>query len=611
MRSAIKAGLLMNQHRGIDAAGYCIGHTVEGEHKVSILRSDQTPSEFVDTHLLGGKRFVEGNVLTLGAHTRAATLGAPEVLENNHPVSYAGIHVTHNGSIRNHEHIRSQIPEQIRDSLAEVDSAVLPYLFAFKNFDPTDHSALENFFAQFAITVEGSCAMHVQFEKYPGVSLFVRGEGSPLTVGVAEGAIVYGSEVESAASVAQALSLPDVTYFSLDVGTVLLVVDGAVAHTLRFIEKKVASYTNFGHKKHVPEWFRYSADGSIFESDHYFAHWSRSNAPKSVLVGGLSKKVSKHLLVMSNSDIKKEMKASVGVKLLADASMLVVYDNDVTKRYYAIFGDSSKENVTEVVMSKNGTILDIFYWDVPAKKRSLKKKWLFVKKKEEKKKEEGEKAEGKPIVFANVSKIVKVDWAKVHAGSLSARNRFPHIVTQNHVVHHSSPVEQDEDFSAFSSDSLFGEEYGAVAGAKDKGITVHSRNPSWVSWYDFTCDAHSQLFTQHDVTIVCEDMQTALLQVLDQCKTLEDVAVVFRGTEGTGILRMNSQPKSKVCDIAHQFYVTNVLWVNVDSMVYSLPAESRCQNCTMIQRVVYGADSSLSCFEWGISTPDDYYERVF
>jgi glucosamine--fructose-6-phosphate aminotransferase (isomerizing) len=133
-------GLRRLEYRGYDSAGIAVGN--------SVSRCVGTVSELEKHHLLPW----EGTV-GIG-HTRWATHGAVTV-ENAHPHSdcTGRIHVVHNGVIRNHRELRSQLEAAGHTFTSETDSEVICHLLEFHPFEKVV-SILEGDFA-FVAMIDG------------------------------------------------------------------------------------------------------------------------------------------------------------------------------------------------------------------------------------------------------------------------------------------------------------------------------------------------------------------------------------------------------------------------------------------------------------------------
>lgn len=113
------------QNRGIDATGIALLNvSPKGEAEVSVYKDDKPAWQFVGTD--GYKKFLEQNLgeqtKTVLLHTRAATIGSPTLMKNNHPMFHNRIAVVHNGGVSNHETLFKDMKLERR---ADTDSDIL------------------------------------------------------------------------------------------------------------------------------------------------------------------------------------------------------------------------------------------------------------------------------------------------------------------------------------------------------------------------------------------------------------------------------------------------------------------------------------------------------
>jgi hypothetical protein len=118
-------------------------------------------------------------------HTRFATLGSPINEENNHPVEYDGVYVTHNGHINNHEDMFKKCKV---DRQAEVDTAIIPVLmhkYVYKEKGKVSN-AVKKLDGSFAFA-----ACHP--EKFKDQIVLVKGPYSPLVIYKGENMFLWAS----------------------------------------------------------------------------------------------------------------------------------------------------------------------------------------------------------------------------------------------------------------------------------------------------------------------------------------------------------------------------------------------------------------------------------
>ena len=121
-----------SQTRGTDAAGVYI---VNRESEIRYIKAPVPSNNITDMDDdFGFWQMIRDNLgpdtIAIIGHTRAATTGAPECNDNNHPVVDAPIIGVHNGIIQNHLRLNAKYPK-----CAEVDSAAIMSLLKAKAGD--------------------------------------------------------------------------------------------------------------------------------------------------------------------------------------------------------------------------------------------------------------------------------------------------------------------------------------------------------------------------------------------------------------------------------------------------------------------------------------------
>lgn len=181
---------LHNLHRGRDAVGYMrFGLKDRAFHE---FKTGEAADKFLQDPELKRRMQVSD---VLAAHTRASTNGSEKDNRNNHPVTWGGVWVTHNGTITNHHAIKKKIKEKggLTDAaVPDVDTVAIPMLLSAHK--PWDFDGIIDALAQ----LDGGYAIHAVWEDNPGVSLIAKGRSSPLELWYhPHGAVVYGSEDDS------------------------------------------------------------------------------------------------------------------------------------------------------------------------------------------------------------------------------------------------------------------------------------------------------------------------------------------------------------------------------------------------------------------------------
>lgn len=196
MKDILTEAWLHNLHRGYDAAGYMM---VDSTNAQQLFKAPGTAVDILQNHIYPKELPL---AKTLAAHTRNPTLGASaKENRNNHPVIYRGCNVIHNGTIQNDTIIKNQFKIG-SETLPDVDSAAIAVLFAQLS-DPYNVHDIKDALS----TLQGGFAIHVIWDNFPGLSLIAKGTNSPLIMAYTKEALVYGSEVQSAWHIIDAMKL--------------------------------------------------------------------------------------------------------------------------------------------------------------------------------------------------------------------------------------------------------------------------------------------------------------------------------------------------------------------------------------------------------------------
>ena len=119
-------------------------------------------------------------------HTRYATQGSQKRAENNHPVQFGDIYVTHNGHIWNDAETFRTLGK-VRT--AEVDSIAIPAALSARCWQTEPAEALE--------TLEGDFAIAAANIARPGEIILARGAASPLYVHETANFVAWASTAEA------------------------------------------------------------------------------------------------------------------------------------------------------------------------------------------------------------------------------------------------------------------------------------------------------------------------------------------------------------------------------------------------------------------------------
>lgn len=181
----IQSLLLSNERRGNDATGVMLQN--EDEDAVYIWKmakpassamQDDSFEEFLKEHL-------NERTSIAVVHTRAATSSDFRDNQNNHPLFRDDCAVVHNGIIMNHEWVFGKLEHQKPN--CPTDSDVLRGLLDEYGLNETGMKSLNQ--------LSGSVAMAAISKERPGWLMLVK-SGSPLSVGLTRGQLVFASEKE-------------------------------------------------------------------------------------------------------------------------------------------------------------------------------------------------------------------------------------------------------------------------------------------------------------------------------------------------------------------------------------------------------------------------------
>ena len=172
--------LLYNRHRGINAGGWYVQYDVP----LSDMDGKYTRTFKQAGDPLGIDCFPEGKPVAMAAHTRAATSGSPDMLENDHPLIVGDSVIVHNGMISNDTQLKYSLSTAMGDGFVfpEVDSSVLAGGLNLAVQDWYDDGQLQKFVDFLSHDVHGSVAMAGSLATKPGVQVLARTGGSPLVV---------------------------------------------------------------------------------------------------------------------------------------------------------------------------------------------------------------------------------------------------------------------------------------------------------------------------------------------------------------------------------------------------------------------------------------------
>lgn len=226
-----------NLHRGGDAYGW----VAQFPRKVGIgdgntiwfksPKDGTTTADDLQEKLYDQFQVEDISPTTFALHTRAKSSSFSELDgDNNHPVQWGKMLVTHNGMVRNHAQIKSRLRlQEITDvPTLKVDSLAIPALLS----QIQDKNPRESFeeIGEIISEIEGGFAFTAQWILKPEYLLLATGPEYPLTVWINDGYIVYASEskcLNECATVLDDFKFPGKQY-KFEPGTYMLLYRGKI-----------------------------------------------------------------------------------------------------------------------------------------------------------------------------------------------------------------------------------------------------------------------------------------------------------------------------------------------------------------------------------------------
>jgi glucosamine--fructose-6-phosphate aminotransferase (isomerizing) len=177
-------GLRNLEYRGYDSAGVVIRTDSKIDVRKSEGRVEKLAEALADINRSGGTRSGIG-------HTRWSTHGAPSNA-NAHPHTdcEGRLAVVHNGIIENHDALRERLEAAGHTFESETDTEVVPHLVAA---NLGGGATVEAAFRSAVAELSGSYAIAMLHEDTDAV--YATRQGSPLVLGVADGAHYLASDV--------------------------------------------------------------------------------------------------------------------------------------------------------------------------------------------------------------------------------------------------------------------------------------------------------------------------------------------------------------------------------------------------------------------------------
>ena len=222
MERILQEAWFHNIHRGYEAAGF---FSVDTEDHCLTFKSPGTAAQIFQSDIKDGRLLEPAHIFA--AHTRSPShdSGHPDINENNHPVIWDDVWVTHNGTIENDDDIKTLLKGNV--SVPKVDSIAIPMVLAETSPEKFDEVLLA------LSTLVGTFSIHALWNKHPRYSVLARNNHKyPLVFAEhnSDQAFVYGSEPASVWHIIRMMDLnPNDkawTWRTLDPGHAMLLEDG-------------------------------------------------------------------------------------------------------------------------------------------------------------------------------------------------------------------------------------------------------------------------------------------------------------------------------------------------------------------------------------------------
>ena len=278
-----QAGWEYNLHRGVDAHGYMVTYHPDLPHP-----KGGGPMWTYKTHgsalqSIAANNLPEGKPVSMALHTRDFTLGSPLVNENNHPIRWGNVFVTHNGSIDNDITLKEKYKGNAKDEdVPDVDSVVLPMMLNELITDPLNEQQVRDALDRIGKEVKGAFTFHAMWVEHPGVSLIAMGKDRPLVFAYQpeRDVFVYASEKDAVAVMLDRLGIKrsdtELLLGTLKTGSAIMLHYGKPLFWHSF---------EIGEPATRPQALvRYDGDGGFVESNHSTAHWTKYGSPLSTTV---------------------------------------------------------------------------------------------------------------------------------------------------------------------------------------------------------------------------------------------------------------------------------------------------------------------------------------
>lgn len=556
----IVAGLNANAHRGRDASGFFAVYDKDTVVEKTNLNSDVFIKEVIGTLELGKPRIA-------GVHTRAATKGDPKHNENNHPVVWGNVIVTHNGIISNDEEIKKSVKYEEKPE-PEVDSSAIAAIL--NDQAPQPYDDFENILKALAV-LRGGFAFHAVWINHPGYSLLVRGNANPLHFQFDEmGLVLYSSEAAGVRELAAAFGLEKGTTFSLDTRKAVLLYDGKPVRW-GAIPDSVFGSTRIRRK---------TKKGVVWVDTAKADYYAGGNRPWNIALDDCPRNLIKDGEPCKDA-IADDWKTFAGqqgyvakltIPTWSDEPFAALAEADNVDRFSfsscqddtisAWFGD------VELLIDADGKLLDVFNW------ADVYERFTFEALET--------KADSKPWD----------EWFKLHTTTVlhtttsypatggPSRTNQEHLpfrsadgTTNDRLNHIPAPKWRKERSDGLPS-ALF-ENIGFLGLQEIEKLPRCKREVTMPVLFNERCPKHHQWLQNHQNPEDCEFAQMAVLAAMDKAPTITNLMAMVRGK-----MTVQTRPSEQVC-LAHVWQPKKKIRIPiVDGLVsVDLPHADACAKC--------------------------------
>ena len=518
-------GLLLNEMRGKDASGWMATYRYDdrpsSEHKTTLWyhKYHDTASVFVKKNPLP-----VGLPIALGLHTRDFTKGTPLNNNNNHPVKFNGILVTHNGSIDNYEAIirNANLSVGEKGALGDVDSAAIP-VFLSSVEKPTENIDKLDSVIESLHTLRGKYTFHAMWYNDPGVSLIVAGPDRPMWYmhNEVQSLHVYASEKEAARAMYKQFGIANrqtLREGELQPGTAMLIREGEILRKWNFElpTSITTTYSSIATMKRVSTF-------PIVLQNATSNHWTKENAPLTLeeaqgLVGTSTICV-QHMddAVVSKDSLTQQIIESLKARPLAsswigwEADEVWVAIPGVLSaepswlnykiRFFTIYGET-----LEMIWDNSFKMLDIYNWSKTANVKDYP--WKELPFAEQAKKDTTAVVDCTDKAWFN-KRLNK--RAPIATKQVEAR------IDRNSGWDWSQPFRQ-QPIAKASAD---------VVDSLEEWFVPSVINPKIVFWQNSYCIQHSSTFEMHSKPLECSKAVESAWDMLFSIKDLNDAKDVY------------------------------------------------------------------------------------